>query len=96
MPCFMSGVLGGLDRSPARYPDSMLPLGTLALHRSRLMCTTSVQVVLKLLTSTGMTELLMGALPSDPALLTPDRFASAKLMLFKLEDRKQNHSKEQG
>lgn len=35
-----------------------------------------------------MTELLMGALPSEPVLLTPDLFASAELMLFKLEDKK--------
>lgn len=27
----------------------------------------------------------MGALPSEPVLLTPDLFASAELMLFKLE-----------
>ena len=35
-----------------------------------------------------MTELLTGALPSEPVLLTPDRFASAELMLFKLEIKK--------
>lgn len=34
-----------------------------------------------------MTELLIGALPSEPVLLTPDRLASAELMLFKLEDK---------
>lgn len=85
-------VLGGLDRPPRRFPSRRLPLGTLALHRSRLMCTTSVHVALKLLYSTGMTELLTGALPSEPALLAPDRFASAELRLFKLEG--ENHTQE--
>jgi hypothetical protein len=41
-----------------------------------------------------MTELLMGALPSDPELLTPDRFASDELMLFKLGNRR-NHTKDE-
>lgn len=36
----------------------------------------------------GMTELLIGALPSEPELLTPDRLASDELMLFKLENKK--------
>jgi hypothetical protein len=41
-----------------------------------------------------MTALLIGALPSDPELLTPDRFASDELMLFKLEE-KNDHIKEE-
>lgn len=35
----------------------------------------------------GMTELLAGALPSEPALLTPDRFGSAEVILFRLESK---------
>ena len=41
----------------------------------------------------GMTELLIGALPSEPELLTVDRLASDELMLFKLEDKKTKKKK---
>lgn len=43
-----------------------------------------------------MTGLLIGALPSEPELLTPDRFASVELMLFKLEDEKKKKTPKRG
>lgn len=70
---------------------AFLPLAACAFHFSRFLCTSSVQVTLKVLKSTAFMEQLWEAAPSEPVLLTLDRLPSDG-MLFRLHKHTHTHT----
>ncbi len=70
---------------------AFIPLAACAFHFSLFLCTSSFQVLLKVLKSTAFTEKFRDVAPSEPVLLTLERLPSDG-MLFRLHKHTQTHT----
>ncbi len=73
------------------YMFAFIPLAACAFHFSLFLCTSSFQVLLKVLKSTAFTEKFREVAPSEPVLLTLERLPSDG-MLFRLHKHTQTHT----